>query len=81
MENYILENQINKDSNPYQDWINTYGGEDFENSVNQAVLITNKFAETASAETLEKMELAFTKASKLEWMFWDSAYNKEQWKI
>jgi len=27
------------------------------------------------------MELAFEKSSKLEWMFWDSAYNKEEWKI
>ena len=35
----------------------------------------------ASDEILEKMELAFKKASKLEWMFWDSAYNKEAWKI
>jgi thiaminase/transcriptional activator TenA len=25
--------------------------------------------------------VAFAKASKLEWMFWDSAYNKEEWKI
>ena len=56
-------------------------GQGFENSVNKAIAITNKFAKTASTETLYKMELAFEKASKLEWMFWDSAYNKEQWKI
>ena len=78
---YILSHQTNKDNNPYQDWINTYGGEDFENSVNMAVEIVNKYAQTASIEVLQKMELAFEKASKLEWMFWDSAYNKEQWKI
>jgi thiaminase/transcriptional activator TenA len=27
------------------------------------------------------MELAFEKTSKLEWMFWESAYKKEEWKI
>jgi hypothetical protein len=37
--------------------------------------------QTRTKETLEKMELAFTKSSKLEWMFWNSAYKKEQWKI
>ena len=78
---YILEHQTNKDNNPYQDWINTYGGESFEKSVNQAIAITNKYALTASEDKLKGMELAFEKASKLEWMFWDSAYNKEKWKI
>ena len=78
---YILHHQSNKENNPYQDWINTYGGEDFENSVNKAVEITNRYAKNASDEVLSKMEVAFKKASKLEWIFWDSAYNKEQWKI
>lgn len=78
---YILENQTNKNDNLYQDWINTYGSEAFANSVNKAVKITNKHAETACPKTRKKMNEAFEKASKLEWMFWDSAYNKESWKI
>ena len=43
--------------------------------------ITNRFAQNASDERLKEMELAFEKTSKLEWMFWDSAYKKEEWKI
>jgi len=78
---YIQENQTNKADNPYQDWIDTYGGEEFAASVNNAVAITNRYAENASEEVLQKMKTAFIKASKLEWMFWDSAYNKEAWKI
>ncbi len=78
---YILENQSNKENNPYQNWINTYGGEEFAASVSRAIEITNKHADAASDELLEKMEKAFEKASKLEWMFWDSAYNQEQWKV
>jgi thiaminase/transcriptional activator TenA len=78
---YVLAHQSNKKDNPYQDWINTYGGEDFENSVNKAVELTNRHAQAASDEKLQNMELAFVKASKLEWLFWDSAYNKEEWKI
>lgn len=78
---YILLNQTNKKDNPYQDWINTYGGEAFANSVNKAIAITNTHALTASPEVLQRMEVAFEKASKLEWLFWDSAHQKEQWKI
>ena len=78
---YILANQTNRSNNPYQNWINTYGGEEFEKSVNQAIHITNKYATTASEEMILKMNTAFEKASKLEWMFWDSAYDQESWKI
>lgn len=78
---YILANQTNKDKNPYQDWISTYGGEEFGNAVKKAIEITNDYASNASKSALTKMDSAFIKASKLEWMFWDSAYNKEQWKL
>lgn len=78
---YILANQTNKGSNQYQDWIDTYGGTEFEDSVNQAVAITNKYAALASADELAKMGLAFEKSSKLEYLFWDSAYKKEEWTI
>lgn len=78
---YILTNQTNKNNNPYQDWINTYAGEAFANSVKTAIEITNKYATIASPDTVNKMDVAFEKASKLEWMFWDSAYKKESWKL
>ncbi|WP_282050859.1 thiaminase II [Maribacter aquivivus] len=78
---YIQANQTNKDDNTYQSWIDTYGGEAFAASVSQAIAITNTYAANASVDVLQKMEVAFVKASKLEWMFWDSAYNKEAWKI
>ena len=78
---YILKNQKNKGSNIYQDWIDTYSGEDFALSVQQAIEITNKYAKYAPKHTLEKMNLAFNKASRLEWLFWDSAYTKEAWKL
>ena len=78
---FILNNQTNQKSNPYQNWINTYGGEEFENSVSKAIEITNKYATHASTELRSRMNLAFEKASKLEWMFWDSAYKQEVWKV
>ncbi|GJM62919.1 thiaminase II [Persicobacter diffluens] len=78
---YILAHQTNTEDNPYQNWINTYGGEAFAESVRKAVAITDRYAAAASEEVVRRMDMAFEKASKLEWMFWDSAYQKEAWKI
>lgn len=78
---YVLANQTNKDNNPYQNWIQTYASEDFANAVSSAIEITNRHAKKAPEEVLRKMDVAFIKTSKLEWLFWDSAYNKETWKI
>ena len=75
---YILANQT-KGDNPYQNWIDTYGGEEFASSVEKAIAICNDLAEKTSAEQREAMTQAFTYCSKMEWMFWNSAWNLEQW--
>lgn len=77
---YIVARQT-KEHNPYQDWINTYSGEDFALSVQQAIAICNTYALETTEEQRVKMTEAFVQASKLEWLFWDSAYLLEPWKI
>ena len=78
---YVLANQSKKVDNAYQSWIDTYAGEEFAVSVAKAIEITNKYASSASDETLMLMEEVFIKTSKLEWMFWDSAYKQEKWAL
>ena len=78
---FILKTQTNKGSNPYQTWIDTYASEEFELAVKQAINIVNTYALTASPASLAKMQEVFIKTSKLEWMFWDSAYKQETWNI
>ena len=78
---FILRMQGNRDSNQYQSWIDTYASDEFAAIVQQAIEIANTYALTASPENLAKMEEAFIKTSQLEWMFWDSAYKQEAWKI
>lgn len=73
--------QANNKTNPYQKWIDTYVDADFEASVNYVIQIADKEAEQASIKELELMEQVFYRASQFEWMFWDSAYQLEQWKI
>lgn len=77
---YILANQTKSD-NPYQSWIDTYGGEDFSISVSKAISICDELAEKVSKTQQEDMAKAFLMCTKFEWMFWESAFNEEQWKI
>ncbi|WP_267739868.1 thiaminase II [Myroides injenensis] len=77
---YILENQT-KDNNPYQSWIDTYGGEEFNQSVEMAIKICDELAENSSESTRKKMTQAYIMCSKMEWLFWHSAYKQEQWLI
>ncbi|SES17731.1 TenA family protein [Pedobacter rhizosphaerae] len=68
-------------NNPYKRWIDMYAGEAFAKSVKLAIDITDELAEKAGKQTRIDMITAFEQATKLEWMFWDSAYNLEKWKI
>lgn len=77
---FILKHQT-KENNPYQDWINTYAGEDFGIAVQKAIAICDLYADKATEETRLKMTNSFLMASKMEWLFWESAYTLEEWKI
>lgn len=65
--------------NPYQRWIDTYSGEDFEKSVDAVIAVANDLAANASARTVQMMHHAFQRSTQLEWMFWDSAYRQAAW--
>lgn len=67
--------------NPYQDWIDTYAGEDFSAAVDRAIELTERAAETAGELERKRMRKAFTESTRLEWMFWESAYRLERWPI
>ncbi len=67
--------------NQYQAWIDTYAGEDFEQAVDAVIKVVDTVAADASPRTLAAMQRAFTRATQLEWMFWDSAYRLESWPV
>ena len=69
------------DRNVYKRWIDMYAGVEFAKAVTQAINITDDLARHASPATQQKMLDAFEMATRLEWMFWESAYAMEQWKI
>ncbi|MEM7054193.1 MAG: TenA family protein, partial [Pseudomonadota bacterium] len=65
--------------NPYQDWIDIYAGEAFSNSVDRAIAMTDEAAKSAGEPLRQRITEAFVLSSRLEWMFWDSAYRMESW--
>jgi len=67
--------------NPYQAWIDTYAGEEFEKAVDAVIAVVDDVAKQASPRTLTAMHHAFARATQLEWMFWDSAYREEVWPV
>lgn len=66
-------------NNPYQAWIDTYSGQEFHQAVNNVIATIDKVAARCDTDTLEKMHQAYTQSARLEWLFWDSAYEKRQW--
>jgi thiaminase/transcriptional activator TenA len=76
---FIYANQTTP--NPYQNWINAYSSKEFGKAVEKVLAICNELAKHASAPMLERMQIAYTTATRLEYIFWDSAYKTEQWPI
>lgn len=75
---FILESQTGA-ANPYQNWINTYAGDEFGLLVDKAIAICDDAAAQCTPAQQEKMTAAFLTASRLEWAFWDSASKLEKW--
>lgn len=63
------------DGNPYRDWIATYSDPAFEASTASAIEVCDRLAAASSAQVREQMTKVFADCARLEWLFWDSAYN------
>lgn len=67
--------------NPYAKWIETYGDEAFAKSNIRAIEICDELADASTADIRRHMTEAFMMSTRMEWMFWHSAYQLEKWKI
>ena len=75
----VIYNNQNNLENPYKKWIETYSGEEFGILVEQAITICDRVAATCTTVQRERMHEAFYTATKLEFMFSDSASNLRKW--
>ncbi len=68
-------------TNPYRAWIEQYADEEFARWTRRACEICDSLAEKATEDTRRRMTDIFVRCTKMEWLFWDSAWNLEKWKI
>ncbi len=66
--------------NPYKKWIEMYSSPEFSAVVDKMIEITDEVGDSATASIRKKMTEAFVNSSRLEWLFWESAYRLESWK-
>ncbi len=67
--------------NPYRAWIETYADPVFATSAELATRICDELAAAAGAKTRSRMTELFVRCTRMEWLFWESAWNLENWKI
>ncbi|MCL2000809.1 MAG: TenA family protein [Planctomycetes bacterium] len=77
---HILAGQ-NRNGNPYQAWIDAYGGDEFAETVNKAIAICDEAAAACTEARRQAMTEAYVLCTKMEWMFWDSAWKREAWPV
>ena len=66
-----------KEGNPYGRWIETYADPAFAEATRRAIGICDRLADSASPALRQQMTEIYLTCSRLEWMFWDSAYNQQ----
>lgn len=67
--------------NPYQAWIETYAGEEFEAATLRMRAIVDAEGVGAGPAGRASMRAAFLRSCRYEWMFWDAAWRLEAWPV
>jgi thiaminase/transcriptional activator TenA len=65
----------------YQQWIDTYAGDEFSAVVAEVLNIVDRTGAALSSREREVARHHAMTAARYEWMFWDAAYREEIWPI
>lgn len=69
---YFAQHKV--DDNPYQDWIDSYSSEEYEEFVYEVINIFNELAKNTTPEIRQKMLEVFDISAKYEFNFYDDIY-------
>lgn len=69
------------DSNPYKEWISTYADDYFRRATERAIEICDNLAADSSEAVRKRMTEIFRYCARMEYLFWDSAWELEKWEI
>lgn len=63
----------------YQRWIETYGGEEASEAIEKECALLNRLYAESSQEEKDSMVSAFVISARMEFNFWEMAFNFETW--
>ncbi len=66
-------------NNPYQKWIDTYSGVEFDQTTERLKNITNQLGHEAGEKLRNLMKYQFSRSAMYEWLFWNNAYHLKFW--
>lgn len=76
---YLARTFKKSETNPYQNWIDMYSSESYEEDKTYYLNLLDEFATCKSKSELDHMEEIFITTSKYEYLFWNMSYNLEGW--
>ena len=65
----------------YQQWIDTYGAEEFGAEALEVIAVTDNLGPAVAPAERERVRRRFRATSRYEWMFWDMGYRRENWPL
>ncbi len=68
-------------SHPYRNWLMLYASPEFAEVQQWMRRKVDLWAKTAGREERQRMEAAFLISSRYEWMFWEMAWQEEEWPV
>ena len=78
---HFLKNGPPPKHHPYRDWLMLYASPEFAEVQHWMRKKVDLWAKTAGKEEKARMEESFVISSRYEWMFWEMAWNEEQWPV
>jgi len=78
---HLLRNGLPKPEHPYRDWLLLYASPEFAQVQEWMRAKVDVWVKSAGSAERERMQEAFVISSRYEWMFWEMAWNEEQWPV
>ena len=67
---FIIENNLSVENNPYQSWIDMYASKEYQEAAKKATKFFEKLCEELSNTQMKKIQDIFTTATRMEISFW-----------
>lgn len=78
---HLLKHGAPHKKHPYRDWLMLYASPEFAEVQQWMRKKVDQWAKNAGKEEKRRMEEAFVISSRYEWMFWEMAWNEEEWPV